>query len=71
MKEQIKALQWLRHGIDELESATREYQELYEMLLENYGPDLETMLAEKRAGNSLSASLRYLENYKKMRGDRS
>ena len=66
MERQIQKLAALKHGIEYLEDAVRQYSELYEMLIEDgFEVDVEKLLAQKRADASLASALRQLERIKK------
>ena len=59
--------QTLRYSIEYLDAAVREYSELLEVLLEDPEVSIDSLLAEKRAENSLSTGIRFLEKFRKGR----
>lgn len=66
MERQIRKLASLKHGIEYLEDAVRQYAELYKMLLDRgLEVDVDKLLAQKRAENSLAAGIGCLERVKK------
>lgn len=66
MEQQIRKLATLKHGIEYLEDALREYNALYEMLVaDGFEIDVGKLLAQKRADASLASGVRYFERVKK------
>ena len=62
----LKARASLHYGIGYLEEALRELNGLEELLSDGYTvEDLDALLARKRADDSLSSALRFLEMFKK------
>lgn len=61
----VRKLATLQHSVDYLESAVREFHEVIEMLTEDGHESAESLIAEKRADNSLASGVRFLKFYKK------